>query len=254
MIPIRDENLNLRPALATVLLLAMLMAAWVLVQGAGFHPDLLARSVCDLGMVPGEVTRQARLGTAVPMGQDTFCVVDDQPINALTPILSMFLHAGWGHLLGNMLFLWVFGRAVEDSMGRWRFLGFYLLCGLGAALAQTMVDPGSPIPMVGASGAISGVMGGYLLLYPRVRVHLLLLIFVVRVPAWLMLLWWIGLQLLTGLPQLLTLRPEISEGVAVWAHIGGFATGLLLVRFFVNDRLVALRSVVRRRALVGTGW
>src|SRR5215217_7371376 len=118
MFPIRDENLNLRPALATVLLLGTLLAVWVLVQGGGLHPDQLVASVCNLGMVPGEVTGQARLGLAVPMGVNAVCVVDDEPINALTPILSMFLHAGWGHLLGNMLFLWVFGRAVEDSMGR----------------------------------------------------------------------------------------------------------------------------------------
>jgi membrane associated rhomboid family serine protease len=252
MIPLRDENLNLRFPLATVLLLLANVATWILIQGAGFHDGALAASVCNLGMVPGEVTGLAPLGTAVPLGEGTFCVVDDQSINAVTPLLSMFLHAGWGHLLGNLLFLWVFGRAVEDSMGRWRYLGFYLLCGLGAAVAQTMIDPGSPIPMVGASGAISGVMGGYLLLYPRVRVHLLLLIFIVRVPAWLTLLWWIGWQLVAGLPQLGPLRPEVSEGVAVWAHIGGFAIGLLLVNLFVNRRLVSLRSVYRR-ALTGTG-
>ena len=138
-------------------------------------------------------------------------------------------------------------------MGRWRYLGFYLMCGLGAAVAQTMIDPGSPIPMVGASGAISGVMGGYLMLYPRVRVHLLLFIFIVRVPAWLTLLWWIGWQVVAGLPQLGPLRPEVSDGVAVWAHIGGFATGMLLVRLFVDRRLVSLRSVYRR-ALTGPGW
>jgi membrane associated rhomboid family serine protease len=253
MIPLRDENLNLRFPLATVLLLLANIATWVLVQGAGFNDSALAASVCNLGMVPGEVTGLAPLGTAVPMGEGTVCVVDDQSINAVTPLLSMFLHGGWGHLLGNLLFRLVFGRAVEDSMGRWRFLGFYLLCGLGAAVAQTMIDPGSPIPVVGASGAISGVMGGYLLLYPRVKVHLLLIIFIVRVPAWLTLLWWIGWQLVAGLPQLGPLRPEVSEGVAVWAHIGGFATGLLLVRLFVDRRLLSLRSVYRR-ALRGTGW
>ena len=253
MIPLRDENLNLRFPLATVMLLLANIATWILVQGAGFNDGALAASVCNLGMVPGEVTGLAPLGTAVPMGEGTVCEVDNQSINAITPLLSMFLHGGWGHLLGNLLFLFVFGRAVEDSMGRWRFLGFYLLCGLGAAVAQTMIDPGSPIPVVGASGAISGVMGGYLLLYPRVKVHLLLIIFIVRVPAWLTLLWWIGWQLVAGLPQLGPLRPEVSEGVAVWAHIGGFATGLLLVRLFVDRRLLSLRSVYRR-ALRGTGW
>ena len=246
MFPIRDENLLLRWPLATILLLASLAAAWVFIQGAGLHPGLLAASVCNLGMVAGEVTGLAPVGLAVPMGEGMACVVDAEPINPLTPFTSMFLHAGWGHLLGNALFLWVFGRAVEDSMGRLRFFGFYLICGLGAAVAQVFIDPVSPIPMVGASGAISGVMGGYLVLYPRVRVHLLLLVFVVRVPAWLMLIWWIGWQVVAGLPQLLTLRPEASGGVAVWAHIGGFVAGMLLVRAFQNAELVRKRSIYRR--------
>jgi membrane associated rhomboid family serine protease len=246
MIPIRDENLIVRRPLATWALLAALGAVWVFFQGAGGHARLLATTICNLGLVAGEITKLAPVGRAIPMGRDMLCVVDREPINLLTPFTSMFLHAGWMHLLGNALFLWVFGRAVEDSMGRLRFLAFYLLCGLGAAAAQVIVDPTSPVPMVGASGAISGVMGGYLMLYPRVRVHLLLFVFVVRVPAWLMLLWWIGWQVLSGLPQVLTLRPDVSEGVAVWAHIGGFVTGFLLVRAFVSQELVERRTLVRR--------
>jgi len=245
MIPIRDENLILRWPFATVLLLVAIGAAWLLVQGAGMDPAL-ATSVCNLGMVPGEVTRMAPIGQWVPLTERSICVVDDQAINALTPLTSMFLHGGWMHLLGNALFLWVFGRAVEDSMGRLRFIAFYLLCGLGAALAQVAIDPASPVPMVGASGAISGVMGGYLLLYPRVRVHMLVLIFILRVPAWLMLLWWVGLQLAMALPQLASVDPAMSDGVAVWAHIGGFATGLVLVRLFVDRKLIARRTVYHR--------
>jgi membrane associated rhomboid family serine protease len=245
MIPIRDENLILRRPLATWLLVAAISAAWLLLQGAGLDP-WLAQTVCNLGMVPGEVTRLAPVGQWVPMGPNMACVVDAEPINALTPLTSMFLHGGWMHLLGNLLFLWVFGRAVEDSMGRLRFLAFYVLCGLGAAIAQVAIDPASPIPVVGASGAISGVMGGYLLLYPRVRVHLLVFIFVLRVPAWAMLLWWVGLQLVSGLPQLLSVDPQVSDGVAVWAHIGGFATGLVLVRMFVDRKLITRRTVYHR--------
>ena len=246
MIPIRDENILLRWPLATILMLCLLGSAWFFVQGAGFDSTILAASVCNLGMVPGEITGLARLGTAVPLGEGMACVVDAEAINPLTPITSMFLHGGWGHLLGNALFLWVFGRAVEDSMGRLRFLCFYLMCGLAAAVAQVAVDPASPIPMVGASGAISGVMGGYLVLYPRVRVHILVFILIFRVPAWLMLLWWIGWQVVAGLPQLLTLRPEVSGGVAVWAHIGGFVAGMLLVKPFENPGLVRRRSIYRR--------
>jgi membrane associated rhomboid family serine protease len=246
MIPIRDENLIVRRPLATWALLLSLGAVWVLVQGAGSQPRLLAATVCNLGLVAGEVTGLAPLGFRIPMGMGMACEIDREAINLLTPFTSMFLHASWSHLLFNALFLWVFGRAVEDSMGRLRFIAFYVLCGLGAALVQVIIDPSSPVPMVGASGAISGVMGGYLLLYPRVRVHMLFLLFIVRVPAWLMLLWWIGLQVLAGLPQLHSLRPEISQGVAVWAHIGGFAAGFVLVRLFVDRALVERRTLIRR--------
>src|SRR5690606_5250596 len=119
-----------------------------------------------------------------------------------TPLTSMFMHGGWLHLLGNMWFLWLFGNNVEDSMGRMRYVLFYLLCGLTAAATQTFLNPSSPIPMVGASGAISGVMGAYVLLYPRVRVHLLLVLVIfittISLPAWVMLGYWFLLQLLGG--------------------------------------------------------
>jgi membrane associated rhomboid family serine protease len=164
----------------------------------------------------------------------------------------MFLHGGWMHILGNGLFLWVFGKNVEDSMGRSRFLAFYFVCGLAAAAAQVAIDPASPVPMVGASGAISGVLGAYLMLYPRVRVNVLfvwvIFVQVISLPAYLVLLWWIGLQLLSGLPQLSSMRPEISSGVAVWAHIGGFFAGFFLVKLFENPALVRARTLVRRRA------
>jgi membrane associated rhomboid family serine protease len=246
MIPISDDNPTLRFPVVTVALLVSLGAVWIFVQGAGLNPVTLAASVCDWGMVPGELTKMARIGTAVPLGDHLACVVDDDPRNVLTPITAMFLHGGWMHLLGNGLFLWVFGNNIEDSMGRFRFLVFYVLCGLAAAAAQTAVNPASPIPMVGASGAIAGVLGAYLVLYPRVRVNLLVFLFVfirvIPVPAWLVLLSWIGVQLLSGLPQLSSLRPAVSEGVAVWAHIGGFVTGMVLVKLFENRKLVAERS------------
>jgi membrane associated rhomboid family serine protease len=156
------------------------------------------------------------------------------------------------HLLGNGLFLWVFGNNVEDSMGRLRFLVFYFVCGLAAAAAQIAIDPASPVPMVGASGAISGVLGAYLMLYPRVRVNVLFIwvifVQVLSLPAYLVLLWWIGLQLLSGLPQLSSMRPDVSSGVAVWAHIGGFFTGFVLVKLFEDPALVRARTLARRRA------
>jgi membrane associated rhomboid family serine protease len=245
VIPLSDENPTLRTPLMTVGILAVTFAAWVFVQGAGVSEYALVSSVCNLGMVPGELTHEAELGLAVPLSPAWQCVVDDEPINWLTPLLSMFLHGGWGHIVGNALFLWIFGNNVEDVMGRARFLAFYLTAGLAAALAHVASQPGSPVPTVGASGAISGVMGAYLLLFPRVRVRMLfwfLLYFrVLRVPAWAVLVWWFTTQLLIGLPSLLAPSPEVAGGVAVWAHVGGFVAGVLLVRLFENPRLVAQR-------------
>jgi membrane associated rhomboid family serine protease len=243
MIPISDDNPTLRFPLMTVLLLLSLGAVWIFVQGAGDGLDV-ARTVCNLGLVPGELTHLAPLKTAVPLGYGRACLVDNDPINIFTPLTSMFLHGSWMHLLGNCLFLWIFGNNVEDSMGRFRFLIFYLLCGLTAAAVQVISGPASPVPMVGASGAIAGVLGAYLWLYPRVRVNVLIFFFVVSLPAYLVLLWWIGLQVLTA--HLSGLRAE-STGVAVWAHIGGFAAGMLFVHFFRNSTLVAERTVGRHR-------
>ncbi len=247
MIPISDDNPTLRFPIVTVLILVAIGATWLLVQGAGLDPIRLSASVCNLGLVPGELTGRAPLGTAVPLGQGLVCVVDRDPINVLTPVLSMFLHGSWAHLLFNGLFLWVFGNNVEDSMGRIRFVIFYLLCGLAAAAAQIAIDPASPTPMVGASGAISGVLGAYLILYPRVRVHVFVGFFLMTMPAYLVLLLWIGTQLLAGLPQLTSLHHGASSGVAVWAHIGGFFAGVALIKLFENPKLVAERTFDRRR-------
>ncbi|CAG0963064.1 partial Rhomboid protease GluP, partial [Gammaproteobacteria bacterium] len=232
---------TVRMPVMTYLLIGTILAVWVLLQGAGFDQTALAVSVCNLGMVPGELTGQATVGTSIPLGPGMACVVDDWALNIWTPVTSMFLHGSWGHLLGNLLFFWVFGTNIEDSMGRARVLVFYLLCGLIAAGAHVVVDPESPVPTVGASGAISGVLGAYLVLYPRVRVRMLfwflLFIRIFRVPAWAVLLWWFFWQVVSGLPQLMPMRPEVSGGVAVWAHIGGFLAGVVLVRLFVDENL-----------------
>ena len=249
MIPLSDENPTLHTPWMTWLLIGTTVAVWMIVQGAG-NGEPLARSVCNLGLIPGELTHQARVGVSVPLGDGVYCAVDRDPINRLTPLFSMFLHGSWGHLLGNMLFFWVFGNNIEDSMGPGRFLVFYLVCGLVAAGAHVLVEPASPVPTVGASGAISGVMGAYLVLYPRVRVNMLFIFIiffrVIPIPAWLVLLWWFALQVLTGLPQLSPMRPEVSGGVAVWAHVGGFVAGVILIKLFENRRLVARRDEIRR--------
>jgi membrane associated rhomboid family serine protease len=250
MIPISDDNPTLRTPLVTMGILALLGVAWFYLQGMGLDPAVLAASVCNLGLVPAELTGAAPVGTYVQLGPRMACVVDAEPINWLTPITSMFLHGGWGHLLGNGLFLWVFGNNVEDSMGRFRFILFYLLCGLAAAGAQVMVAPESAIPMVGASGAISGVMGAYLILYPRVRVNVLFIIIifikVIPLPAYLVLLWWIAWQVIGGLPQFLAIE-RAGGGVAFAAHVGGFLAGVLLVKLFENRERVHTREALRHR-------
>ena len=251
MIPVGDENSRLQTPWMTWLIIAITVAVWFLVQGAG-SPAAVAASVCNLGLVPGEITHRAVVGYALPMGPGLSCVVDREPINAFTPILSIFLHGGWMHLLGNMLFLAIFGDDIEDSMGPGRFLIFYLVCGAVAAGAHIAVDPASPVPTVGASGAISGVTGAYLLLYPQVRVRMLFIFIiffkVIPIPAWLVLLWWFFVQVLAGLPQLSSVRPDVSSGVAVWAHIGGFVAGLALIKLFANPALTARKQAARESA------
>jgi len=244
MIPISDENPTLRTPVMTYLLLAAMVATWVLFQGAGTNPYQLAASICNYGLVPAELTHGRPIGYTVPIGGGLGCSIDNQSINLLTPLLSMFLHGSWGHLIGNALYFWVFGNNIEDSMGRGRFLAFYLICGLAAAATHILVDPRSPVPTVGASGAISGVLGAYLVLYPRVRVRYFVFLFFIQFPAWAALLWWFGTQLLTGLPQLNEVNPEVSGGVAVWAHVGGFVAGVVLVKLFENRSLVTRRTLV----------
>jgi membrane associated rhomboid family serine protease len=240
VIPVGDDNPTLRAPVVTIALLGMIAIVWLFVQGAGFMPVMLASSVCNWGLVPAELTGSVPLGTAVQLGPGMFCVVGAESVNVATPLTSMFLHGGWTHVIGNCVFLWIFGDNVEDSMGRMRFVFFYLICGCIAAIVHIAVNPVSAVPMVGASGAIAGVLGGYLVLYPRARIHLLVfLVFfvdVIAVPAWLMLLYWFGLQLVSGLPQLTEV--DTAAGVAFWAHIGGFGAGALLVRLFAKKELI----------------
>jgi len=236
--PYHDENQTQRTAVVTIVLIAACVLAWLLVQGAGTE-EPLATSVCNLGLVAGEFTGQADPGARFPMGDGLVCMPDPGP--APQHLLThMFLHGSWMHLLGNMWFLWLFGNNIEDSMTRPRFVIFYLACGLAAALLQIYSDPSSIVPMVGASGAISGVMGGYLVLFPRVRVFAILPLgfFITRValPAWGMLIYWAFLQFAGGLSRI---GAEPGGGVAFWAHVGGFLAGIVLVKAFVRrDRLL----------------
>ena len=239
MFPYKDDNPTLSTPVITFLLIGVNVLVWLLIQGMGTEPRL-SISVCELGFVPGEVLGRVPPGTMVSGSGQLDCVTGNAT-SWITPLTSMFLHGGWFHLIGNMWFLWVFGNNVEDSMGRIRFVIFYLLCGLVAAMSQALVNPNSAIPMVGASGAISGVMGAYIELYPKVRVHMLIFLgfifFRTVVPAYLMLGYWFLLQILGGLPVL----AREAGGVAFWAHAGGFVAGAVLVQLFRNPELLALR-------------
>jgi membrane associated rhomboid family serine protease len=243
MFPYRDDNPTLAAPIATLLLIGVNIVFWVVVQGMGAEPNL-SRSVCELGLIPGEYLGRLPEGMSIPMSRTTACVITGER-SWFTPLTSMFLHGGWFHLIGNMWFLWVFGNNVEDSMGHFRYLLFYILCGLAAAATQTLVNPASAIPMVGASGAISGVMGAYVVLYPRVRVHMLVIlgIFITRivVPAYLMLGYWFLLQLVGG-----GLASGEGGGVAFWAHAGGFIAGAILIHVFRDPELVAKHRALAR--------
>jgi membrane associated rhomboid family serine protease len=242
MFPYRDDNPTLGTPFVTLCFIVANTAVWVLVQGAGMEPSL-SRSVCELGLIPGEFLGRVVEGISVPLGPNSECLLTGES-SWYTPVTSMFLHGGWLHLIGNMWFLWLFGNNVEDSMGHVRYLAFYLLSGVAAAGVQTYMNPASVIPMVGASGAISGIMGAYVVLYPRVRVHMLvvLVIFVTRivVPAYLMLGYWFLLQLLGGSAA------SGEGGVAFWAHIGGFLAGALLITLFKDPDLVAKHRALAR--------
>lgn len=206
MFPIRDHN----PSERTPFVMYALMAANIAVYlyGIGFiqTDQALGQLYYSYAMIPARID----------IGENYFSL-----------ITSVFLHAGFMHLAGNMLFLWIFGDNMEDEMGHVTFLIFYLICGAGAAFAQYAVDPTSPVPTVGASGAIAGVMGGYLLLFPRAKVDILIILIIIfrilPIPAWIMLGVWFGLQIFNGVGSDLS-----GGGVAYWAHAGGFVLGLLL--------------------------
>ena len=236
MIPYRDENETQRRAIVTGTIIGLNVFSWLFIQGAGAEFPL-AKSVCELGLIPAEITASVAAGKGFPMGPGLVCTTD--PGRQISHLLtSMFLHGSWMHLIGNMWFLWLFGNNVEDSMGRLRFVAFYLLTGLAAAIGQIITTPDSVIPMVGASGAISGVMGGYLILYPRVKVYVLLPIFIfftsVALPAWMMLGYWFFIQLASGF-----LSSDEVGGVAFWAHIGGFVAGVVLIKLFARDDYIS---------------
>jgi membrane associated rhomboid family serine protease len=218
--PIGDDNTGRRlfPVLTVLLIVVNVVVFLIeLAQGARIEGFFQTWAV-----IPAEYAAREDLPPTQPF-----------PFWA-TIFTSMFMHGGWLHLFGNMLYLWIFGDNVEDAMGRGRYLVFYLACGIAAALAQIAIDPDSTIPSVGASGAISGVLGAYLVMFPGRRVAVLLIRSVTYMPAIIVIGFWILLQFISGIGQLA--QTEQTGGVAYAAHVGGFVAGLVLVWLFRKRR------------------
>ena len=218
MFPLHDDNpTEINPVITIgLIIICILVFLWQTSLGQ----DLGQAIVYSLGMIPAVLFNDTELSSELYM----------VPAE-ITVLTSMFMHGGFMHLGGNMLYLWIFGNNIEDSMGHFRFIIFYLLCGTAAALAQAIVDPGSEIPMIGASGAVSGVLGAYLLLYPHAKVLVVVPIIIIiktfRIPAMFVLGLWFAMQLISSAN---TVSGE--GGTAWWAHIGGFVAGMVLIPFF----------------------
>ena len=217
MIPLHDDNpTELTPWLTvSFMVICVLVFTWQLTLGTEVDTAIYRFGVIPATLLGG-MSLPSELAVIPPWA---------------TMFTSMFMHGGWMHLLGNMLYLWIFGNNVEDAMGHVRFLVFFLLCGLVAVYAQALPDPESVIPMIGASGAISGVLGAYLLLYPHAKVlaviPLVFIAYTVRVPAAFVLVFWFAMQLMSS-----WLAGDQEGGVAFGAHIGGFVAGMVLIPFF----------------------
>jgi len=222
MIPLSDENRTSRTPVVSYALLGAIVLAFLWQLQAG------DAAVYAFGLIPARLVHGALLPPQLEWA----------PAWA-TVFTSMFLHGGWMHLGGNLLYLWIFGDNVEDALGRGRFVAFYLLCGVAAALVQTVSETTSIVPMIGASGAISGVLGAYMRLFPHARVRVLVPLFIVfytiRVPAWVVL----GLWFLFQLASSAMIQPG-QGGVAFFAHIGGFLSGLILVGLLMPRRKARL--------------
>jgi len=215
LIPLRDDNPTVLWPFVTVSLIVANSAVFIYELSLG--PRALDSFVYQMGMVPASLLQGGIPGTG----------------GYFTMLSSMFLHGGLLHVAGNMLYLWIFGNNIEDSMGHLRFIIFYLVAGLVAAVTHLALNPVSTVPTIGASGAVSGVLGAYLFLFPHARIKTLVTLvffwFIVYLPAWVLLIVWIGFQFLS---QSLDPMDPTAGGVAYAAHIGGFITGLVLIPLF----------------------
>jgi membrane associated rhomboid family serine protease len=224
MFPIRDDQ----PRYSTPYVNGFLIALNILVYlfQSSLDPQSYELFARQFGVVPSHLAVFLAGSLKYPLGA------------IVIPFFtSMFLHAGWMHVLGNMWFLYIFGDNIEDYLGHFTYLLFYLLCGLFAMATQVAIYPHSNLPTVGASGAIAGVLGAYFILYPRARVLTWFFVFIVYIPAWIMLGYWFVLQFLAGAVTLsVAQKGRDVGGVAVWAHVGGFVAGLVMVKLFPERR------------------
>jgi membrane associated rhomboid family serine protease len=220
MIPVRDDQPRFSTPYVTYFLIGLNLVVFL------FEASLTPRGfnvlLFQLGMIPANITGVLTGGHESGLAA------------AFLPTLtSMFLHGSWMHVIGNMWFLWIFGDNIEDYLGHFQYLVFYLLSGFGAALAQVVLSPHSRVPTVGASGAIAGVLGAYFLLYPKAKVLIWFpIFFLFYLPAWVTLGYWFAMQFLSGAATSLASYSDTRGGVAFWAHVGGFLVGIVLIKVF----------------------
>ncbi len=218
MIPLRDDQPRFSTPYVTYFLIGLNSAVFLL--ESALTPDSFKVLLYQLGMVPAHITGYLS-GTS---GLGLVAVL-------LPTLTSMFLHGSWMHVIGNMWFLWIFGDNIEDHLGHFKYLVFYLASGLAAAFAQILLSPHSRVPTVGASGAIAGVLGAYFVLYPKARVLIWFpIFFMFYLPAWVMLGYWFLMQFVSGAATSMAAYSDARGGVAFWAHVGGFIAGIVLIK------------------------
>lgn len=219
MIPLRDENPTNTIPFVTLGIIAINILVFIYELSLG---DQLQAKINQFAVIPYNLMHFT------------------SPAQLLALITALFLHGGFAHILGNMLYLWVFGNNIEDRIGHFKFIFFYLACGIIATIGQALASPGSKLPMIGASGAISGVLGAYLILYPRAKILVLVPLFfiwrIISLPAFWFLFFWIIMQFFYGTVSLAYLSQANKGGVAWFAHIGGFLGGILLLKVFLKRR------------------
>jgi membrane associated rhomboid family serine protease len=230
MIPIRDDQPRFSTPYVTYFIIALNAAVFFFELSVGTQGHrALNNLIYQFGVVPQHFSLAFE-------GSRRY----DLPDQSLTILTSMFLHGGWLHIIGNMWFLWIFGDNIEDHVGHFLYLVFYLVCGFAASIAHILLNANSNVPTVGASGAIAGVMGAYIVLYPKARVLTLvpLIVFFTFwwLPAWIFLGYWFLLQFLSGTATSIAVTSSQAGGVAFWAHVGGFLCGVLLIKLLPQRR------------------